>query len=66
MILSACNCDTFENCCCPKNKKFPMPEQNFLTDPRNAQKMVTSSVDNENLKDLQPRELRKSNLKKFD
>ena len=64
-FFSVSNCNSFENCSCLEFKKVPIPEQNFLIDQRNARKMVKCSLDIENTKTLQHRELRKSNLKKF-
>ena len=62
--FSACKCNSFENCSCPKIKKVPILEQHFLTDQRNARNMIIGGVDIENTKILQQREIRKNNLQK--
>ena len=43
--ISTCKCTNFANCTCPKDKKVPFQEQQFLSDQRFARKMYIGSID---------------------
>lgn len=41
----ACKCVDFDNCSCPKDKKIPVLERNFILDQRNERKMFIGNID---------------------
>ena len=43
--ISACKCTDFEKCVCPKEKKVPIKERNFLVDQRSSRKMYIGPID---------------------
>jgi hypothetical protein len=43
--IASCKCLNFEFCTCPREKKVPFLERNFLTDQRNDRKMFIGAID---------------------
>lgn len=43
--ISYCKCSDFSNCQCPKIKKVPINERNFLSDQRTIRKMFIGTID---------------------
>lgn len=43
--IATCKCKDIKNCICPRIKKIPVWEQNFLIDQRTSRKMVIGSID---------------------
>lgn len=43
--IAACKCRDLLQCTCPKNKKIPLREHNFITDQRTARQMVIGAID---------------------
>jgi len=43
--IATCKCKDIKNCICPRIKKIPVREQNFLIDQRTSRKMVIGSID---------------------
>jgi hypothetical protein len=58
--FSSCKCRDFHSCNCPKEKKIPKIEQQFLSDQRNDRLMFIGSVDVNVTKKLQKRTAREA------
>lgn len=43
--ISYCKCTDFSTCRCPKEKKVPIKERDFLSDQRSVRKMYIGSID---------------------
>lgn len=43
--IAACKCRDLLQCACPKNKKIPLREHNFITDQRTDRQMVIVGID---------------------
>ena len=43
--ISTCKCTNFATCACPREKKIPFQEQQFLSDQRFARKVYIGSID---------------------
>lgn len=50
--ISACKCKFFDKCKCPKEKKVPESERDFLLDQRNKRRRAIGSVDRVRTKKL--------------
>ena len=60
--ISACKCADIAGCICPKIRKVPIKEQEFLTDQRTTRKMYMSAIDVKTSLQLQAREQRQNKV----
>lgn len=56
--IATCKCLTFEDCKCPRDRKVPILERDFLTDQRTHRKMKIGSLDREATKKIERNMLR--------
>ena len=56
--ISACKCLNFLKCSCPKEKKVPIEEREFLCDQRTVRRMAIGDLDKQKTKELQKRQVR--------
>lgn len=63
--IAACKCSDFDVCCCERNKRVPNNEREFLSDQREARRMIIGAVDRKTTSRIKKRKERELKRKKY-